>query len=141
RRLAQNINVDQTDLPVSPAYMDSVLTITQGKRHVTSRWLNTCVILLDDSSKILLLQNKPYITAIEYVAYYANGLHGEAPKWQEETHSSSPAKHKTTGSPAYYGPTWNQTNMVQGDCLHDLDKKGQGMLIAVLENGFMYVNT
>ena len=140
RRLLQTIPLHITDQPVSPAYMDSVLTITGGKRHVTSKWLNTCVILLDDSSKILLLQNKPYITDISYVAYYQNGIHGQK-KFEEETHSASSAKFRTTGNPAWYGPTWAQTNMVKGDCLHDAGYLGQGVLIAVLDDGFQYVNT
>ena len=140
RRALHGVTVNPTDQPVSPDYMDSVLTITNGVRHVTSRWLNTGVILLTDSSKILLLQNKPYITDIKYVAYFGGGLHNEAPKFEEETRTPKP-QYKTTGTPAYYGPSWDQTNMVKGECLHDLGFMGQGKLIAVLDDGFQYVNT
>ena len=78
RRVQMGIAIDTTDLPVSPPYLDSVINTTQGVLHVTSRWLNQCVILLNDSSKILLLQNKPFINTIDYVAFYQNGLHNKA---------------------------------------------------------------
>ena len=61
RRTKFSIAIDSTDLPVSPAYMDSVLTLTSGKLHMTSKWFNYTVLLLNDSSKILSLQGKPFI--------------------------------------------------------------------------------
>lgn len=134
RRTAQNISIDSTDLPVSPAYMDSVLTLTGGKLHMTSKWFNYTVILLNDSSDILTLQGKPFIDTIAYIAYYPLGLHKpgkEAP----------PVQKKTTGSALYYGDAWQQTSLVRGDYLHDIGRKGEGKLIAVLDEGFEGVDT
>ena len=138
RRSNQGISVSSSDLPVSPPYLDTVLTLTQGKLHVTSRWLNSCVVLLTDSSKKSLIQSKPYISSIQYVGYFPNGLHkGGGNKFEQELKS----QYKTTGTPAYYGATWDQTDFLKGDCLHDLGFKGQGKLIAVLDDGFNYVNS
>jgi serine protease AprX len=139
RRTAQGLTLNTTDQPVSPLYIDTVLTVTQGKMHVVSKWLNTCVILLTDSTKILLIQNKPYISNIQYVGYYPTGLHNK-PGNGENGIGPEPVK-KTTGTPAYYGPAWDQTNMVHGDCLHDKGFMGQGKIIAVLDDGFLYVNS
>lgn len=141
RRSAHGITVDSADLPVSPAYINDVLATTNGVLHVTSRWLNDCVILLSDSSKILLLQNKIYISSIRYIAYYASDLHnkpGNNEKFASEMQNISA---KGTGQPGYYNLTWNQTSMVHGDCLHDQNHKGQGKLIAVLDEGFTDVDT
>lgn len=143
RRSRFSIAVDSTDLPVSPAYIDSVLTITGGKLHVTSRWLNQCVVLLEDSSKILLLQGKPYINNIKLVGVYSTGLHRIAQGNNKNESYGSPMFSKlarTTGSPAYYGATYTQTSMVNGDFLHDNGLKGSGQLIAVLDAGFLNVN-
>src|ERR1043165_7242159 len=52
RRSAQGISPDSTDRPVSPAYLDSVLKLTGGVLHNTSRWLNDCVVLLTDSADV-----------------------------------------------------------------------------------------
>lgn len=138
RRSNQNIAIDSTDLPVSPAYMDSVLSLTGGKLHMTSKWFNYTVILLNDSSKILELQGKPFINDIKYIAYYASGLHKAS---KTNTENTPLITAKTTGSSAYYGDAYNQTSIVNGDYLHDKGWKGQGKLIAVLDEGFNDVNT
>lgn len=138
RRSKQNITIDSTDLPVSPAYMDSVLSLTGGKLHMTSKWFNYTVILLNDSSKILELQGKPFINDIKYIAYYASGLHKTS---KTNTENTPLITAKTTGSAAYYGDAYNQTSIVNGDYLHDKGWKGQGKLIAVLDEGFNDVNT
>lgn len=147
RRFAQGIVLDSLDLPVSTFYSDSVLNLTGGKIHLTSRWFNQCVILLYDSSKILTLQNQGFITGIEYVAYYSAGLH----KMEEEVNekfrnessftTTTTTQNKTTGTEAFYGSTWGQTKVVNGDYLHDRSYMGQGKLIAVCDEGFQFVDT
>lgn len=134
RRMTQGIAIDSTDLPVSPAYMDSVLTLTGGKLHMTSKWFNYTVLLLNDSADILSLQGKPFVDTIAYIAYYPTGLH----KPGKET---PPVQQRTTGSALYYGDAWQQTSLVRGDYLHDIGRKGEGKLIAVLDEGFEGVDT
>lgn len=140
RRTTQNIAIDETDRPVSPDYIDSVLTNTSGALHMRSKWMNYCVVLLTDSSKILSLAGKPFVTNIEYVGYYSSGLHNKPSnsKFDEEQQS---VVFKTTGTSAYYGDTYTQTSVLNGDYLHDFNYKGQGMLIAVLDEGFADVDT
>src|ERR1043165_7335722 len=70
RRTAQSIAIDSADIPVNPAYIDSVLTLTGGVLHGTSRWLNLCVVLLSDSTFIHALDGKPYISSTKFTAYY-----------------------------------------------------------------------
>jgi len=142
RRTAQGIAVDSTDLPVSADYMDSVLTLTGAKLHMTSKWFNYTVILLYDSSKILTLQSKPFIKGIEYMAYYPAGLHKPAKNTQPTAGNDTfKLPLKTTGTDAYYGVTYLQNSIVCGDYLHDIGWKGQGKIIAVLDEGFANVNT
>jgi serine protease AprX len=139
RRTTQSIAIDSTDLPVSAAYIDSVLTLTGGKLHTTSRWLNMCTILLQstDSANILALAGKPFITNVELVAFYTADLHNKP----AGSHTSYPVK-KTTGldSP-FYGATWDQTELVHGNYLHENGFMGQGKLIAVLDAGFVDVHS
>jgi serine protease AprX len=142
RRINHSITIDSTDVPVFHDYIDTVLTVTQGKWHVTSRWMNSFVVLLTDSSKILLLQGKPFISDIKYVGFFPGGLHkGEQlkNKFEVETRNPQPA-FRTTGDPTWYGSSWGQTDLVNGDCLHDLGLKGNGVLIAVLDDGFTNVD-
>jgi serine protease AprX len=141
RRTAQNIAIDSTDLPVSKIYIDSILQLTGGIYHNQSKWLNWCVVLLHDSSQILNLQNKNFISDIKYIAYYSTYLHHKAAPIKGFTNTNSSPNYqitqKTTGSAAYYGATYSETIFVNGDCLHDMGYKGQGKLIAVLDAGFL----
>jgi hypothetical protein len=137
RRLVQNIQIDETDLPVSPLYVDTVLNATGGVFHSTSKWLNNFVVLLTDSSQILNLQGKPYISNIEWIGDYFSGLHQK----NNENTTSGNTEPVITGSPTFYGHSFQQTKLVNGDYLHDRDYKGQGKLIAVLDEGFRFVDT
>lgn len=147
RRTAQGIALDSTDLPVSPIYTDSVLKLTEGKMHLTSRWLNQCVILLNDSAKILTLQGQAFITNIEYIAYYTTPLHlriaadTNVKISKEAAGEAVKGKYKTTGTEAFYGMTWQQTKTVNGNYLHDRGYMGQGKLIAVCDEGFQFADT
>ncbi|MEZ5018185.1 MAG: S8/S53 family peptidase [Flavipsychrobacter sp.] len=139
RRTAQGIAVDSIDRPVSPTYIDSVLKLTSGKRHVVSKWLNTFVVLLNDSSKILNLQGKTFIKEVKYIAFFPSGLH--KPSGDNSKHEEQGTLSKATGTAAYYGATYDQTKALNGDYLHDLGYKGEDMLIAVFDEGFRHVDT
>jgi subtilisin family serine protease len=144
RRANFGIALDSTDRPVSPRYIDSVLRLNGAVLHNTSRWLNHCVILLEDSSRILQLSGKPYISDIAWIGYFGSGLHqrvakAENPKFGLELGAQSLAK--VTGSPLYYGSSYTQTSFVNGDYLHDQGFRGEGKLIAVLDEGFTGVDT
>jgi serine protease AprX len=151
RRAALGISVDSTDRPVSPIHLNNTLNLTGGVLHTTSRWLNNCVILLNDSADILQLQGEPYISNIKYIAYYNNGLHNMQepgngsntwfPPLRVTKPTATTATTRTTGTAAYYGSSFGQVQLVNGDYLHDHGYKGKGLLIAVFDEGFTGVNT
>jgi serine protease AprX len=137
RRSAQGIAIDSTDLPVNPTYVDSVIALTGGTLHETSRWLNMCMVLLSDSSQILNLGGKPFIKNIKLVGYYSSGLHRSTGTTSGGSLSGTGTNVTTSGGASYYGNTWTQTHLVNGNYLHDLGYMGQGKLIAVLDAGFI----
>lgn len=140
RRTRLSINIDNSDLPVSRVYTDSVLKITSGTFHCTSRWLNQFVVLLTDSAKMADVRTKTFVTKVELVARFGAPLHAltagtsSLPEGPASVIFSRLAK--TTGSVAYYGDAFEQINMANGDLLHDKGLRGKGMLIAVLDAGF-----
>lgn len=145
RRAVFGITLDSTDRPVSPLYLDSVLQISGGKLHNSSRWLNQCVILLSDTSSIATLRAKPWVTSAAWVGYFPSGLHqkqvsGRNPKLETAQVTAYPTA-KQAGSSAYYGATFGQTRMVYGDTVHDQGYRGKGKLIAMLDAGYSGVNT
>lgn len=135
RRATQGIAIDSADLPVDASYVDSVLALTGGKLHETSRWLNTCVILVNDTSQVLPLGGKAFINNIKCVGVYGVPLHknsGGTP-----ITFNHPAGKTTAFDASYYGAAWDQTKLVNGNTLHTNGHTGKGKLIAVLDAGFI----
>lgn len=138
RRTTQGIAVDSTDLPVNQTYIDSVLTLTGGKWHTSSKWLNNCTILVADadSANIANLAGKSFISEVKLIAHYAFNLHKPTATTTGTVHL--PASKTTSFDASYYGTsgTWTQTSLVRGNYLHSNGFMGQGMLIAVFDAGF-----
>ncbi len=136
RRTAQGIPVDSTDLPVVNKYIDSTLALTGGIFHGSSRWFNFCIILVSDTSFIHALSGKSFISSTKLVGVYATFLHHKASNTTgSAVPTFKPAK-KTTTDASYYGWTWDQTQIVNGNYLHNNGFKGTGKLIAVIDAGF-----
>ena len=141
RRTLQGIAVDSTDLPVNHTYIDSALTLTGGKFHEASRWLNLCVILLSDSAQIHTLDGKAFVSNYKMVGYYSTFLHRATHTSGGGALPSSSAPKTTTTDAAFYGDTWSQTAIVNGNYLYDNGYNGAGKLIAVLDAGFLGADT
>ncbi len=139
RRTRQGIAIDSTDLPVNRTYIESVLALTGGKIHGSSKWLNLCVILLRDSTAIHALDTISFVNSSKLTGYYADSLH--RPIAPNPTTESYEAAFRTTADPAFYGNTWIQTALLQGGTLHDGGYTGNGMLIAVFDGGFADADT
>lgn len=137
RRNKYSITIDSTDIPVVQEYVDSVLAVTEGVLHLTSRWQNYCVVLLEDSTKILELQDIGFVKSVKKVAYYANGLHQmPAPT----TDSSNTGEKPTDFDTDFYAAAWNQIHLCNGEYLHEKGNMGEGKLIAVIDVGFTGVD-
>jgi hypothetical protein len=143
RRAAQSIPLDSTDLPVNPAYIDSALHLTGGLIYVTSRWLNTCVILLPtiDSANIRNLAGKPFIKGVKQVGSYCANLYGRGVSNTSSTTAPNIPARTTSTDNTYYSDAWLQTQLVNGNYLHDQGYNGEGKLIAVFDAGFIGTNT
>lgn len=131
RRKVQNIPVDYSDLPVDPAYVNTVLSMTGGRLRGTSRWQNYCLLSLSDSAQITAIQGQPFITSISLVGMLPDNAMAAVSR------TANTAASRTTSGAGYYGSSWQQTDLVKGNALHDIGFKGQGKLIAVLDAGFI----
>lgn len=143
RRLRQGLLVDNFDLPVSKTYTDSILKITSGTYHCSSRWLNQFVVLVSDSSTMADVRTKAFVKQAELVAQFGAPLHALTERSLPEATSSVVYTElaRTTGSAVYYGDSYGQIHLANGDLLHDKGYRGKGMLIAVLDAGFGGLNS
>lgn len=141
RRSKQGIGLDSSDLPVVQAYIDTVMTTSAAVRlQAVSKWFNQIVVITFDSTKVNDIAALPMVENVKLVARFGNG--------NFKTESSllkfptvQPLQNKTSGNSADYGLSFQQVDMIDADCLHDLGFRGQNMDIAVFDVNFRYTNT
>lgn len=137
RRQKYQISYKENDLPVNPAYLDSLKAL--GLKIVNvSKWLNSLTVYSKDS---LLLDTLDKISFINYV-----GLNKKITIKDKEDHKLNlPIRAEKSISfdssdYYYYGNSFRQIEMLNGQLLHNEGYKGNGMFIAVLDAGFFRVN-
>ena len=129
RRLKQKINIDESDLPVNPTYIEKLRE--EGiEVFFTSRWLNGVLIQADENSESLIA-SLSFVDSLRLIAKSKrlsfNRMETEIP-----TTFDSPISNNADSD--------IQLMMVGANAMHKDDLKGQGMLIAVLDNGYVGVN-
>jgi len=153
RRNNQGISIQQNDLPVNPAYVDSIAS-TGVKILYTSKWFNSVSIFTTDTIALAMIDSFSFVNTIESVAKlggngnkksnirkniskrYIRLLEKYFKNMSDNDQSSlySPKGYN-------YGPSLNQISMIGGVYLHDQGYLGNGITIAVLDAGFLGVDT
>lgn len=132
RRIRQQIPLDSTDLPVNPAYLDSIRNKGATIRH-TSKWLNGATIQATPQ-QLIAIQALPFVKGS-----LQNGRIVVSAAHKLVSMREMPAQ-RTQFTPAQYGDSYNQIAMHKGDVLHNAGFRGEGMLIAVFDAGFINVD-
>lgn len=132
RRQRQGIDVDSTDLPVSPTYIR--LISDQGVDVVgKSKWNNSILVRGKNAINMEELKNLKCVKCVMKVWTSPDSIkptskrsnyHSEFNRW--DTISQNP-----------YGITEEQIAIMNGTRLHGAGFRGHGMTIAVLDGGFM----
>jgi len=134
RRAWQSLPVDQSDLPVTQSYVDSLEALGLGIRH-TSKWLNGVLVTSTDSLLLDTLHRLSFIDTVRWVPATAERYFPGIPQGERfEPPLPSP--------PAYrYGFSANQIRQIKLDFLHEKGYTGRGVLMAVLDAGFSSLTT
>ncbi|MFP4023716.1 MAG: S8 family serine peptidase [Thiohalospira sp.] len=133
RRLKQNIDITESDLPVNKIYLDSLNKL--GLKIInTSKWLNTAVVYTDDTALMDTINNLNFVKKSQKT--------GCSPKKKKSKNSDCPAKaFQQQGDSTFdYGYGTTQISMLNGHVLHRNGNLGQDMVIAVLDAGFYNVD-
>lgn len=133
RRIKHQISIDSTDLPLVQRYIDSVLT-TGVSIISRSKWLNGITISVPDTTAISQIANFPFVKKIE-MTFIPNYL-----KKAKTDLNNFPARRVPLANDGY-GNAFAQINMHNGNWLHQAGYKGEGIVIAVLDAGFLNVNS
>ncbi|WP_436516412.1 S8 family serine peptidase [Ekhidna sp. To15] len=129
RRAKQNIGIDDSDLPVNPSYTQGLRDYGVGV-YFTSRWLNGALVNIDTT----LLDEVESLDFVDSIAWIADTtrLSNDKTPFESPTEFLDP--------PSVSGDSDIQLMMLAADQMHAEDIKGQGMIIAVLDNGFTGVD-
>ncbi len=131
RRNRQHIAIDETDLPVSPVYLDTLKKRGLEIFH-TSKWLNGVTVRITDTALIRKIAALPFVASVQYTRP-ANVLKSAKNKFNE-------AELQAAIDPANYGSAISQLTQLKGEYLHNQGFKGKGIQIAILDAGFWHVN-
>ncbi|MCX7955020.1 MAG: S8 family serine peptidase [Bacteroidales bacterium] len=131
RRLKYNIPIDSTDLPVSNAYINEIKT-TGAIFHSSSKWLNGAIFIVNDTNIYEQIITKTFVKKITYLKPITTS-NRKINSIKFETLYN--LKNFNYGHPAH------QIKMLRGNFLHEKGFTGDNMLIAVLDAGFVGVDT
>ena len=132
RRARLGIAIDEYDIPVNPQYLEAVANC--GAELINpSKWLNGVTVYTSNPSVI------DAINALEFVETVRNcPNHPEAQlrkqQWLEKEMSPVTSGNLTRG---YYGGAYTQITQLNADVLHDNGFQGEGMVVAILDGGFV----
>ena len=137
RRITANIPIDSTDLPVNINYIDSLINFGAEIKY-TSKWFNSALIYIDDSSKLIPIANSTIVDSIRFLAPRIKS------KKNKITRSKSYKRAASTSfdysSLSNNAETYHRIRMIELNELIDSKYTGKGIQIAVLDNGFLKVD-
>lgn len=140
RRLKYQIPIDSTDLPINPGYITAIQSAGNVILLNKSKWLNQITIETTDNNAIALINNLPFVSQIYPIAakgkFSKHHKHGDSLIIPE----SRCCTEKNTSSTLDYGLSFPQINIHQGQFLHNHGFRGEGMQIAVIDDGFYNYN-
>lgn len=153
RRIRHHIPITETDLPIAPAYLDT-LSAAGVQPVVQSKWLATVVVAASDSLAACKLEHLSIVDSVKWV-------------WKGDSHAfcvpsaSGPERSLKAGTaecPALplrdttrliptdqplkekYGYATRQIRMLNGIRLHEAGYRGEGMRVAVIDAGFEHLD-
>ncbi len=133
RRVRQGIAINETDLPVDPQYIQR-LENNGAKIHAVSKWMNAAIVIADSvlAEKLLTLD---FVQSTQNIGKHPIKKYKlrEGDK-QRDFFSTYHRNKKNKGYAAHH------IEMVNGNALHQLGHKGEGMIVAVLDGGFTNVD-
>jgi serine protease AprX len=146
RRYKQNLGLDSTDLPINPAYVDSILAIPGVQYLNLSKWFNQVCIRISDSTVLQKIDSFSFVRKVAPVALIVNPLKKNIQKNKFiATQSTGLGKQFSFLGNACdppdtnyynYGNSYAQIHIHNGEYLHNLGFHGENMTIAILDAGF-----
>lgn len=129
RRRNQGIPIVLNDLPVTPDYINTIKSFGV-EVYLTSKWFNAVTVYIEDEITLQRVKNLPFVKKVEATGRYRK----PRPMRRNRNRDRSSNYSKIENA---YGYGWNQITMLNGHLLHDIGYRGEDMMIAILDGGFV----
>lgn len=139
RRVAYNIPVVDSDLPVTPSYINQVASFPGVKVLFASKWLNGVVLSTTNMNSLNAIKALPFVNDTFQVNKFK--VNFTEPPLHVSTAKTLNNNEKTSSGGYNYGNSYWQNKQINVDCLHSQGFRGTGITIAVMDAGFFGVNS
>ena len=142
KRIKYNIPIDESDLPITPAYIDSIRLTGNVIILNLSKWLNQVCIQTTDAAALAKINLLSFVKVTSPIA--ARTINEVTPKNKvlDSTYSSIPftaAERPQSPTDYYnYGQSYTQVHLQNTDFLHNHGFRGEGMELAIADAGFYH---
>lgn len=139
RRTAQGIAITTNDVPIHQPYINQITAATGITVKAKSKWLN-CLHIRGSVADINALTSLTFVDYIEFAddLLNATGKSSNPKQIEKEEIFNKQMDVQVTFA---YGTSSNQIQMLNGHLLHQGNFTGTGKIIAVLDSGFINVNS
>jgi len=148
RRQRQGIAVEMNDIPVSQTYINRIREFNAIILN-RSKWFNGVEIYCLNLAMVDSISRLPFVKKV-YKSNIKNIINNTKSNYNIKLNEVILHKNDTfipasnfdynTNSVFNYGPSLNQIRMVKGDSLQGLGYRGQGIVIAIMAEGFLNVD-
>ncbi len=137
RRAKIGASVDEMDLPVSPEHQQRLLDLG-ADIWLRSKWMNG-VVVRATQDQVAAISTLPFVDTTFYAApaQYPRSARIPAPT---DFSQPAPVVENVPVSNIFYGFGWKDLQRMNGDSLHRLGFRGEGVLVGVFDGGFPDVN-
>ena len=142
RRQKQHIPIDSLDLPVTAAYVDSLITLPSVQVLNRSKWFNQVLISIPDTLLLQEIRRFPFVVSSTPVNNQRlKKIPDQVSINRVKVFSGKAVSENNTLlsgniSTADYGTAFAQIHIHHGEYLHNQGFQGEGMTIAILDDGF-----
>jgi serine protease AprX len=142
RRTTYNIPYDSTDLPVTPAYIDSLKAAGAVTILNASKWLNSVTIQTTDAIALAKINKLPFVISSAPIARRVATTQVKSDLPKDRSGSERTTNTGSTLADYYdYGYTFKQVHLHNGEFLHDIGLRGDNMIMGLLDDGFFQYTT
>jgi hypothetical protein len=137
RKRVQNVEIDETDFPISNDYF-ALVEMAGGEIVSHSKWFNTFVVEVADSTKIDDIKSLSFVDSVKYVWKGTNNGYRESlrPRLQQLNQIEANSQPELNYEDTIYGYTHPQFKLHNADQMLNAGYRGKGIEIGVIDAGF-----